>query len=249
MCELFGYSSSNPRSINRELKEFYSHSEKHPHGWGLAVFEEKSASFEKEAIKATNSNYLKDRLSEPVEASVALGHIRYATVGVSKRNNSHPFVGKDNSGRRWTLIHNGTIFDGQALNDYYDRQKGDTDSERLLLYLIDSINANPEKDRFEVIDELVLSLAPGNKLNFIIYDGEYLYAHSNFRGSLHALTREDETVISTNPLYDGDWKLLPLNTLVAYKNGKLVKTGTTHSGEYIPDPQQVAELYWAYSHL
>ena len=35
MCELFGFSSEKPTDIKALLTEFFSHSAKHPHGWGL----------------------------------------------------------------------------------------------------------------------------------------------------------------------------------------------------------------------
>ncbi|MCR5529980.1 MAG: class II glutamine amidotransferase [Saccharofermentans sp.] len=45
------------------------------------------------------------------------------------------------TGRTWTLAHNGTIFEGDLLNRYYI-QNGTTDSERILLYLIDQIDSH-----------------------------------------------------------------------------------------------------------
>ena len=36
MCELLGISSEKEELVNEYLKTFYSHSDKHPHGWGLA---------------------------------------------------------------------------------------------------------------------------------------------------------------------------------------------------------------------
>ena len=35
MCELLGISSAKPMEVSGFLKEFYSHSVMHPHGWGL----------------------------------------------------------------------------------------------------------------------------------------------------------------------------------------------------------------------
>ena len=39
MCEIFGFSSSKEEELNDYLKEFYSHCEEHPHGWGLAILD------------------------------------------------------------------------------------------------------------------------------------------------------------------------------------------------------------------
>ena len=39
MCQLFGICSSEEYQINDYLKEFFSHSNAHPHGWGMAFME------------------------------------------------------------------------------------------------------------------------------------------------------------------------------------------------------------------
>ena len=118
MCELLGFSSRRRRNVTPLLREFFSHAERHPHGWGLARFEDASApQIEKEPVKATESETLRRILDEGVEAQTLLGHIRLATVGTIEFANCHPFSEADNSGRVWTLVHNGTIFSGGALND------------------------------------------------------------------------------------------------------------------------------------
>ena len=130
MCEMLGISAKRRIRANDILREFYSHADRHPHGWGLATFNDAGApDIEKEAVKATESEYLKKRLAEPIEESVLLAHIRLATVGHLEYRNSHPFVAADNCGRIWTLEHNGTIFNGAELNRYMGLQFGSTDSE------------------------------------------------------------------------------------------------------------------------
>ena len=133
MCELFGIISAESHEINDDLKEFFSHSNAHPHGWGLACLEENNFHIEKEPIQASKSNQLRKRLSNPIIVKTALAHIRNATIGNIDYSNCHPFTYKDQQGRTWTLIHNGTIFNGKLLNKYVDIQNGDTDSERILL--------------------------------------------------------------------------------------------------------------------
>lgn len=134
--------------------------------------------------------------------------------------NCHPFVGRDNRGRVWTLAHNGTVFRGDALGPYFAAQEGRTDSERLLLLLLDRVGARQDalgralgpEERFAEFAVLARELSPGNKLNLLVYDGEALYAHANAAGSLHL--REDPSgaaVLSTRPLGSGDgWAPLPL---------------------------------------
>lgn len=102
--------------------------------------EEKEVQIEKEPVQATKSNYLKERLSVPIQVKNAFAHIRYATIGNVEYKNCHPYTKKDRNGRSWTLVHNGTIFHYQPLDRYVRLQNGDTDSERILLYLVDLVN-------------------------------------------------------------------------------------------------------------
>ncbi|MCD7839946.1 MAG: class II glutamine amidotransferase, partial [Erysipelotrichaceae bacterium] len=140
MCELFAASLKNPLMLNAYLQEFYTHSVSHPHGWGLACISSQSVNIEKEPICAIDSLYLKQRLKAPINSCIVLGHIRYATMGTMEYENSHPYTLKDHKGISWTLMHNGTIFKYSKLDIYTNIQKGTTDSERILYYLIDKIN-------------------------------------------------------------------------------------------------------------
>lgn len=257
MCELFGISAKKEIQINELLKEFYSHSEEHPHGWGLACMDGDDVFIEKEPIKASASMYLKRRLTDAIKVKTAFGHIRYATIGNIEYRNCHPLTAKDKSGRRWTLIHNGTIFDYEILNAFAKVQKGDTDSERVLLYIISKINEAldskgaelTEEERFAVLDKIVCDMAKGNKLNLLIYDGEITYVHSNYAGFLHYLQKEDYVLFSTKPLGRETWNSVPFTTLLAYKEEKLILTGTNHGNEYITKEADTKYLFQIFSGL
>ncbi len=257
MCEIFGLSSQSDFEANDYLKNFYSHSTHHPHGWGLACIARNGALIEKESIEASKSNYLKERLSQPVESKIILAHIRYATIGNVEYRNCHPFTGKDNTGRRWTLIHNGTIFDYPKLNPYIQKQMGDTDSERIFLYLVDRLNAAQTKkgsrlvfeERFELFDNIICDMAKGNKLNLLFSDGKYLYAHTNCKGTLYCLTKNNMTILATVPLSEEAWQPLPFTRLTAFYNGKLYKTGTNHEHEYIESEESMRMLYRIFANL
>ena len=257
MCEIFGICNKNEVNINRYLKTFYSHSLEHPHGWGLAVADGDDISIEKEPAQASKSNYLKQRLSLPIIVKTALAHIRYATIGDIAYKNCHPYSLKDNFSRRWTLIHNGTIFDYPPLNKFLWEQKGDTDSERILLYIIEQINKHQKslgrlldiQERFSLLDYIVSEMAKGNKLNLIIYDGEYMYVHTNYSNSLHYLQTDDGIMFSTRPLSDEYWQRVPMTTLISYKNGRQIFTGTNHGNEYTDNEESMKYLYQIFSNL
>lgn len=257
MCELFAAASKEYQNVNSYLKTFYSHSNNHPHGWGLACMDGSEVVIEKEPIQASKSIYLKERLSQPINVKYVLAHIRYATIGNVEYKNCHPYSKKDNFQRRWTLIHNGTIFSCPPLNKFVNSQTGDTDSERILLYIVNQINkAQNEKqsplsaeERFAYLDKIVSDISKGNKLNLIIYDGEYMYVHTNHRNSLHVLEREDFTIFSTLPLSDEKWKPVKFTTLLAFKNGELVFEGTNHKNEFVDNEESIKYLYRIFSDL
>lgn len=257
MCEIFAMSSAGRRRVEDKLKEFYSHSSEHPNGWGLMVSTGGLTNIEKEPLRADQSEYLKNRLEQPISGDTVLAHIRYATMGEVTWPNCHPFAGQDISGRQWILIHNGTIFDYPPCDKYVRTQEGQTDSERILLYLLDQINGRTEKlrrelnmsERFCVLENIVNDMSPKNKLNLLIYDGEVLYGHRNMRSSLYCCEEEGVCIISTRALTGGRWEETPFLRLFAYRNGQLEIEGKNTSEEYREDKQSVGQLYLAYSGL
>ncbi len=270
MCEMLAISAKRRLSANGILRAFFSHAEQHPHGWGLARFPDPARSrvprdraaliaplIEKEQVKATESETLRRILDETIDDPAILAHIRFATVGTMEYANCHPFTATDNRGRIWTLAHNGTIFNGPELNDYIGIQFGETDSERVLLHLIDRIDHEQillgrpltGKERFDVLSSAISVLAKGNKLNLLIYDGEVLYAHTNFRDSLHFLKEDDAVTFSTQPLSQGDWQGVPFMRLIAVKDGEFVQEGTPHANEYIYNPEDYRFVYMNFARL
>lgn len=257
MCEIFGVCLHNSYCINDYLKEFYRHSDKHPHGWGLVNFEENAALIEKEPIQATRSNYLKERLSLPLYANTAFAHIRYATIGNVKYQNCHPYTLKDNNGRRWTFIHNGTIFDYPPLNKFVSNQLGDTDSERILMYLVEQVNELERQEqrrltaeeRFQLLDSIIVHMSEENKLNLLLYDGELVYVHTNYAASLYCLQKEEGAFFSTQPLSRENWHPVALTTLLAFQRGNLIYTGTNHKNEFFDNEENMKYLYQIFSDL
>lgn len=257
MCELFGSCSKERKQINSYLKEFYSHSSRHPHGWGLACMQDHNVTLEKESLQASKSHYLKERLSQPIRATAALGHIRYATIGHVEYLNCHPYSLKDSSGRRWILTHNGTIFDYPPLSRFQAVQSGSTDSERILLYLVEQMDEKQKllgralsaEERFLLLDEIISDMARGNKLNLLICDEEYLYVHTNYANSLYYLEKDGQILFATTPLSEEDWQRVPFTTLLAYRDGRLIRKGTDHQNEYKDSEENQKLLYQIFSDL
>ena len=242
MCEIFCFNSNTPKEVNECLDCFYNHSEEHPHGWGLATMQSDEFVIDKEPVKAACSEHLKNILSNPVVGKNVFAHIRLATVGEIISPNCHPFIEADDNNRSWMLIHNGTIFEYPKLDKYKDSEKGDTDSERILLYIIDKVNEFEKdigrlstiKERFNLLADLVADLAKGNKLNLMIYDGDLTYIHSNMRESLYYLKNEDGFLVASTPLDDDEnWKQVELNKLFGLIDGNIIFESEEHDNEFV----------------
>lgn len=241
MCEIFGFSSSRKSNLKPYLTEFFSHSVDHPNGWGLAEFADEGVRVQIEPVSANKSKILPDLINHLEDSKTLLAHIRRATVGGVKSANCHPFVRTDASGRTWTLIHNGTVFSGMELIYYQHKQLGDTDSERILLYLIDKMNDEIAKkgcplnsfERFKVVEKVVANITYRNKINLLIYDGSQMYVHVNMKDTLYFKSDEFGTSFATVPLEADGWQPLPLTTLLVYREGRLKYKGKNHHNEYI----------------
>lgn len=257
MCELFGVNTPRKIQLNNLLDVFFSHGDKHPHGWGMAFFDNGTVQMEKQAVTSTKSARLREYISRQIIADSMIAHIRLATKGNMEYENCHPFIRKDDMGRIWTLAHNGTVFEGELMDSYFYVQDGQTDSERILYLLVDRINDKYKETgylldapaRFQVLDDLICEIAGGNKLNLLVFDGDYFYVHTNCRNSLYFSERQGGYVFSTVPLDRQKWKPMLLNILLAYQDGKLVQTGTEHGYEYVEDPEKMKMLFLDYSVL
>ena len=251
MCELFGFSASRETNITKYLNEFFAHSKDHPHGWGLAHFEGGSAVLHTEPVSARESSLLPKLLKNGLTAKTALAHIRKATVGGIKPENCHPFFLTDVLGNGWTLMHNGTIFSGLELIPYTSKQIGDTDSERILLYLIDKINTAEQAknsglnsyERFKIIEQMISELSYRNKLNLIIFDGNHMYIHVNMRNTLFCQATDYGVCFATVPLNGGHWEHVPMTTLLVYQDGRLKYKGKNHHNEYEDAMNSISASY------
>jgi glutamine amidotransferase len=266
--------AAGPIRIDKEARVFFEASHVHRHGWGWAEFSHGRIRTRRETHPAHDSAYLKELLASPLETRGALFHVRYATVGAVELANTHPVFAMDVYGRQWAAIHNGTIFSGEKTDRFFHAQNGDSDTERLLLYIVERINEAAlnsrlpldEKQRFRVIDKALRAVAPGNKLNVIISDSEIFYVHGNSRHGARLLgdygrddyiyeldlTEEQGSparVFSTVPLDSRDWHPVPLNTVRAYKDGELLFAGERHDHEYTETEDDMKRLYQGFAEL
>ena len=250
MCEIFALNARTPVQANDRLREFYAHSVTNPHGWGLAWHDHAEVHLHKEGLRAIDSAYLAHLLEDPIHAYQLIAHIREATIGNVRRENCHPFRGNA-GGRDWIIAHNGTIIDDHLLGIHDQRAAGDTDSEQLVLHLLDALERAATRRggpldfaaRFDVLTHEMEALSAGNKLNLVLDDGDYLYVHTNtIRDTLYCAHLPDAALFCTVPLDDGeDWRPVPHCQLIAYRHGQRARTAPAHAFDF--DDEGYLERY------
>lgn len=186
MCQLLGVSSNKKVDVQFSLKEFRERGRSNPHGFGFVFYEngnpkliKKPSSFQEEDIEKEDYKF---------KSKIIIGHVRFATCGGPNHKNTHPFV-KDN----WSFAHNGTVIEikYRPLNKF--KPEGETDSEYAFCYLLDRIHdKNDIKEIIKILEKEASEIIKlGNKkvkFNFLLSDGNYLFAYGHT--SLYFVKRE-----------------------------------------------------------
>ena len=263
MCELFAVNAGRPVVVNDYLTEFFDHSHIHRDGWGISWRRDDAAAggdpvfLHREPVPAYESDYIPRMLAHPVAARRLEAHIRFSTAGRLCEENCHPFRGEDISGRDWTLIHNGILFNEELLASYDLKEAGDTDSERAMLFLLDVLDEAALRSfgvldfstTFSALSGAIGQISNLNRLNLILDDGTYTYVHTNTsEDTLHfRQLADDAIVICTQPL-GGEkeralWHPVPRNRLITYRDGRIVRTSKPHSYVFCEAILELRKVY------
>ncbi len=183
MCQLLGVSSNKRVDIGFSLREFQHRGRRNHHGWGFAFYQDGDWKI----IKEPSSLAEKDIKDEGFHfrSKMIIGHVRLASCGSQGHLNTHPF--KNN---KWVFAHNGTVSrimkDPQfALTAF--KPVGKTDSEYAFCYLLEKISAGFENIK-EVLQAEALKIRQYGNFNFLLSDGETLFAHGD--NSLYYVQRK-----------------------------------------------------------
>ena len=143
MCELFGASSSTPRTFSRWLRPFRlrgGESADNPDGWGVAFWSGGHPHIEKSPEPGWSSTRFL-QLSEGLASDLVIAHVRKARhPPVPSLENTHPFVHAC-CDRDWVFAHNGLVSDSVdqlALNPSC-HPVGETDSEHAFCQILAGI--------------------------------------------------------------------------------------------------------------
>lgn len=237
MCMIYAFSGKSNYVLNSNLKKFFSFSSFHPHGWGLAAYnDKKELRIIKDKGAANKSDKLRKILNKSIATKLAVAHIRYATEGKISYENAHPFS-CDILGEQWVFAHNGSIEDTNV--DLYIRPVGETDSEKVFCYiqqkLIESV-ALGLGQKIKIIDDCIKKFSKGSKLNLVITDGTHLFTHCNYKNSLYIHQTEKFVCFATKPLISNSgeviWTQVELNKLMVFKDGNKLYESEGHENEF-----------------
>jgi predicted glutamine amidotransferase len=275
MCELLGMECNVPTDIVfsfTALSMRGGRTGQHADGWGLALYEGRFARMFVEPAPACDSRLATFVRDNPIRTLLAVAHVRKATVGAASLENTHPF--KRVLWRRdWAFAHNGTLPRARErkVNDF--APLGETDSEHAFCWMMSELRASfpggyptGEPQRlWQRVAELGGTLGAEGTCNFLLADGEYLYARcatklcfvirqapfgratlrdADVQVDFSALTSPSDrvAVIATEPLTrDEQWTVGTPGTLWVFRQGQVVATLASRDPEGRPERPVVAD--------
>jgi glutamine amidotransferase len=252
MCRLFGQhahpelDACAPLFGAENALRFQSH--RHPHGWGIGWYVD-GAPHVRRGILPAHADEAFVQAGREVCSAVVVAHVREASVGPVRHENTHPFVFD-----RWLFAHNGTVarwrddpgvrgaIEAEIDPDLRRELRGDTDSERCFYLFLTRLRARAGLAAATVEDvrralaettRAVLAVAdavPSPKptsLNFVASDGRVLAACRHGR-TLH-LTRDGGPrhafVVASERIGRGGWVELPEGGFAGTEDGLRVVEG------------------------
>ncbi len=171
MCRLYGFRSNARRKVECELihaqnsllsqSAYDERGASNPHGWGLGTYDGDTPSVVREPVAAYDSDEFRWE-SAKIYTCNTLAHVRRATVGIVREENTHPFTHEG-----WLFAHNGNLgafseIRGRLLDEmtsaHREAVRGDTDSEHFFHWLLSRAAREPEKSLVQVLGEAVYQL-------------------------------------------------------------------------------------------
>jgi len=169
----------------------------HGDGWGIAFFESDCATPGKgvrhfvDKCSAATSPIAQMLKSYPIKSHNVVAHVRKATVGSVALENCHPFV-RELWGCYWVFAHNGDLKHYAPKLHGNFKPVGSTDSELAFCWLMQELAKShadvPNVDELTcTLRELVPQIAKHGSFNFLLSNGQALWAHATTK--LHYVLR------------------------------------------------------------
>lgn len=237
----------------------------HTDGWGICFFEGKGVRQFLDPNASASSPVADFIRTYPIKSKNVIAHIRKATQGETKLENTHPFV-REMWGQYWSYAHNGDLIDFDPVLDGNFRPVGNTDSEKSFCYILQELDKAFQGKKPSLNDlslklhELTLELAKYGIFNFLLSNGEFLGAHCSTKlASIirkapfklahlkdqdvkidfsEVTTQNDRVaVIATNPLTENEeWTIHEPGTLIIFSEGEIQNEFKTIPGPKGPSP-------------
>ena len=262
MCQLLGMNANVPTDICFSFTGFRQRgglTDHHADGWGIGFFEDAGCRVFIDTEPSMSSPIATLVSTYPIRSKHVISHIRKATQGHTRLQNTHPFQ-REIGGRYWLFAHNGDLkeFDPPAGPV---RPVGDTDSEAAFCHLLNQVLARFPDGRpddaglFTLMTEVATAVAAHGTFNFLLSNGDWLLAHCSTHlawivreapFSVAHLSDEDLSVdfrehtgsddrvavIATAPLTDNEtWHRVTPGTLLLFRDGALVASAETRAGD------------------
>jgi predicted glutamine amidotransferase len=192
MCQLLGMNCNVPKDIIFSFSGFAQRACEHADGFGIAFFEGRGVRCFVDA-QAANASPVADLIKAyPIRSTDVVAHIRKATVGRVALENCHPFT-RELWGRYWVFAHNGDLKDYHPRLHATFKPVGDTDSERAFCWLMQEMAKShaslPSPEELtRTLKELVTHVSAFGTFNFLLSNGEALWAHGTTK--LHYVVRD-----------------------------------------------------------
>jgi predicted glutamine amidotransferase len=175
MCRLFAAAASDPVNVSFELlrsdNSVLRQSEEHDSGWGSVYYSDGEPDVHRFPHAAHADESFDDVTSG--RARLIMVHVRRATIGGLKLENTHPFTRGP-----YAYCHNGTILKASSLEPLADRAPaGDTDSERFFNMLMTDFDSGDVIGSLRHAVQQTCDTCRFSALNFLFCDGRRLYAY------------------------------------------------------------------------
>ena len=186
MCQLLGMNCNTPTDITFSFAGFSQragNTDHHSDGWGIAFFEEGGLRHLVDHRPAVDSPVAELVRRYPIKSRNVIAHIRKATQGEVQLQNCHPFV-RELWGKNWVFAHNGDLKDFRPRLHAHFHPVGDTDSEHAFCWIMQELwkshaDTPSVQELSSTLRELAAEIAPHGTFNFLLSNGQALWAHAN----------------------------------------------------------------------
>ena len=206
MCRVLGCVASEPVSLRHELVDapnpLVRQAEQHDSGWGVSVYPRGEGEGPR-CLRFAEAAFDDAEFDACTQARGRIfnAHVRRATIGGLTVENTHPFcLGS------YSFSHNGTIIDyPRLLERGVAKPHGDTDSEVFFNLMMRDFDPEDAIASLRRAVTLAVERSAFSGLNFLLCDGERLYAYRLGTFELHWLARPGQLLVSSERLTDERW--------------------------------------------